>query len=158
MNRNPETRARLVELEGQLDDAVELEAMGPGARISIELANRHAGCAGQEAGKGIAGKFEAMGIPVGPKSPLWVQQLAQGVAAWTTPTGPTNAVVQLPEPLRERIWPVVIGNETETVWVNPDRDVEYPIVVSGACSVDATEARNLAAALWAAAAKVEAGE
>ncbi|MCT7361207.1 hypothetical protein [Mycolicibacterium llatzerense] len=65
--------------------------------------------------------------------------------------------VQLPEPLRERIWPIVIGGETETVWLNPAANEDL-IVVSGTCTLDATEARNLAAALLAAAARVDAAE
>ena len=115
-----------------------LEAMGPSAasaaRIGMEIANRTVKYASLDASAAAAMALEFLGK-------------RDDVVA-----------VQLPEPLRERVWPVVIGGETEAVWVCPERDVEYPIVVSGACSVDATEARNLAAALLAAAAKAEAGE
>ena len=87
--------------------------------------------------------------PDGPAVPWSVEHQVEAVAAAGL------AVIQLPEPLRRSVWPVVIDGETETVALTPDDD---DIHISGIAGLSLPEARYLAAALLAAAAAAEEGE
>ena len=78
---------------------------------------------------------------------LWKDSYASHVADAILAL-PGIAVVELPEPAAAvRCWPVLVGGEPESLYLTPDGEV----VVSGSLRLYADEARDLAAALLAAA-------